>query len=303
MKIITISSFVAAVIAVGATYFISTKPAVAQNEPLKIILPAGSTGSFNARFQIMKPLLEKEWGNKVELIYGKNCVLAKKLIDSETSPVLTIWMPSENINPACDMPIKDQNIIAVETDGLRFCTANITGLTAKDLLKPGNTHTIGVTNPFKEYVRWIDGLNKAANTNLKAVPFGSSGKARKGVLAGDVDFILISPSNSNKLMKSGGSCFFTTLSEGEPKWKLPALKDVVNYDRAEFPQGYFYAAYNMSESQLKELRSLYASIAEGKSKSFNKFAGGKDIKMQGTKTITIEKMREIMTSIYNTWKN
>lgn len=272
------------------------------NQPLKIIIPAGSTGSFNARFEILRPEIEKIWGGNVKLIYGKNCTLAKKLIDAESGPVLTIWMPSENINPRCNMPIEKQNLIAIETDGLRFCTSNSTGLTAKDLLRPGTSYTIGITNPHNEYVRWLNGLNKAAKINLRGVPFGSSGLARRGLLAGDVDFVLISPSNSNKLMKSGGKCFFTTLATDEKKWNLRALKNVVDYDRAVFPQGYFYAGYNMSDDQLSKLRALYSDVAEGNNETFNKFASGKDIKMRGIKTTSVDAMKKIMIDIYNKWK-
>jgi hypothetical protein len=300
MKIITISSFVAAVIAVGATYFISTKPAVAQNEPLKIILPSGSTGSFNARFQIMKPLLEKEWGNKIELIYGKNCKLAKTLLDAEKGPALSIWMVFASAVEGCKVPF-DHPSAAVELNGFRFCTSKASGLTAKDMLNKTKPYTIGVTDPFSVYVELFSDMNKQIGTKLKPVPYTSSGKARRGLLAGDVDFVLMSPSNSNKLMKSDGQCFYSTLKDGEPKWNLPAFRSVVDFDRASLAQGLYYPLFNMSDAQKEVVRKVFALVAAGEVEAFNKFAGGRDVFLKGTNELTPKQMVDVLNKNFRSW--
>lgn len=278
-----------------------TTASAATNDPLKIIIPAGSTGSYNARFEILRPQIEKVWGNDVELVYGKNCILTKKLIEAETGPVLTIWQVALNVIPECDLPVQKQDIVAVEINGLRFCTTNATGLTGKDLLS-GRSYTVGVTSPYEEYVHWLSGLNDSEGTKLKAVPFASTGKARRGLIAGDVDFVLMSPSNSNKLMTSGGKCFFSTLANGEPKWNLPPLRSAVSYNKAVLPQGIFYPGFNMTDGQLNLLRNLYALVALGLNKDFNKFAGGKDINLYGVETMSIPQMNKIMSETYKAWK-
>jgi hypothetical protein len=275
----------------------------AENAPLKIIMPAGSTGSFNARFQILQPILEKAWGNDVQIVYGKNCILAKSLIDAETGPVITIWQVVLNAIPKCAFPVKDQKVIAIEQNGLRFCTSLASGLDIKDLISGDKPRTVGVSAPYEFFVSYFDDMNKTIGTNLKAVPYKSTGVARRGLLAGDVDFVFISASNSNKLMKSGGKCFYSSLASGEPKWKLPAFASAVDFDRAVLPQAISYPGFNMTEAQLNILRGVFAEVAVGKNESFNKFAGGKDVNLNGTQTHSIKKMKKILLELFDAWKH
>ena len=276
-------------------------PVAAYAETLKIIIPGGGSGSYNTRFQLLKSEIEGIWKDDVTTVYGKNCTLAKKLIDSASGPVLTIWQVEYNINPACNFPVEEQEIIAVETNGLRLCTSNTSGRTADDLTRKGAEFTVGHSDPHEEYRKWLDGYNDATGTNLKAVPFGSSGKARKGVIAGDVDFVFISPANSNKLMLSGGKCFFSSLPEGEPKHNLLALQTVSPYKKAAINQGYFYAGFNMSQDQLKALRDLYGMIATGQHSSFTEFALTKDINIRGISQLSMEEMEKLMTDTLSLW--
>lgn len=288
-----------AVMAAATIGLTTVTTAVVAAEPLTIVLPSGSTGTFNIRFQIMKPELERVWGGKIRMVYGKNCILAKKLIEEATSPVLNIWMIASNVVPKCDMPAKDQNLVAIEQNGLRLCTSKATGLSLNDILKPKRVYTVGTPAPFEEYEHWFEGMNAEAGTNFKAVPYSSSGKARRGLLAGDVDLIFISPGNSNKLMKAGGKCFFSTLANGEPKWKLPALNSLVKYSKAILPQGIYYAGFHMTDAQLEKVRSVFRDIASGKNENFNKFAGGKDVKLSAPDS---ETMKRILAEIFEKWK-
>lgn len=303
LKLIAFGLTLAVVLAgVGAYFGLQyTKPVQASEETLKIIIPGGASGSYNTRFQLIKPEIEKMWGSNVEFIYGKNCTRAKKLIDAEKGPVLTIWQVEYNVNPDCNYPVKDQEIIAVETNGIRMCTSSTNGRTAADLFRPGAEYTIGHSDPHEEYRKWLDGFNKATGTNHKAVPFGSSGKARKGVLAGDVDFVFISPTNSNKLMAQGGKCFFSSLPDGEVKHKLSPLASVSPFKKAAINQGYFYAGFNMSAEKLAKLRKLYGEIASGKNSEFTKFTGTKDINMRGIEQMSIREMNNLMDRTLKLW--
>ena len=276
-------------------------PGLAMAETLKIILPGGASGSYNTRFQILKDEIETVWNDDVDIIWGNNCTRTKHLLSKESNPVLTIWQVEYNLNPACDLPVEKQNIIAVETNYIRFCTSNNSGRIAEDLIRPGVSFTVGHSDPHEEYRKWFVGYNKAMNTNLKAVPYGSSGKARKGVLAGDIDFVFISPSNSNKLMSSGGKCFFSTGPIGEDKHNLPALSSVSEYEKASINQGYFYAAFNMSEDDLQKLRDLYGKIALGQNSKFTKFAGTKDINLRGNQQLSNNEMIILMKDTLKLW--
>ena len=293
---------IAASVVIGFSTIASAGAKETKNAPLQVIMPAGSTGSFNARFQILKSIIEKSWGNKVEIVYAKNCILAKKLIDSATGPVITIWQVALNNIPKCAFPIKTQNVIAIEKNGLRVCTSNATGLTAKDFLSGDKQYTVGVSAPFEFFDAYFKGMNKEVGTKLKAIPYKSTGVARRGLLAGDVDFVFISPSNSNKLMKSGGKCFFSSLAKGEPKWKLPALQSATKFSKAVLPQAISYPAFNMTKAQINILRGVFADVAAGKSEKFNKFAGGKDVKLHGTQTIPAKKMKDILLELFEAWK-
>jgi len=275
----------------------------AQAETLKIIIPGGADGSYNTRFQILKSEIKDVWGDKVVSVWGNNRTRTTQLLNSETGPALTIWQAEYNLDKKCVLPLADQKIIAVETNGIRVCTSNSSGRTAEDFTRKGATFTVGHSDPHAEYAKWFEGYNAATGTNLKVIPYGSSGKARKGVLAGDVDFVFISPSNSNKLMKSGGKCFFSSLPQGEPKHNLPALSSVTPYKKAAINQGYFYAGFNLTNDQLTKLRTLYASVASGKNSEFTKFAGTKDIAMQGTDQLSEDEMVKLMTDTLKLWSN
>ena len=251
-------------------------------ETLKIIIPAGPDGSFNTRFQILKAEIEKTWGDDIEFVWGDNCARGKTLVDNEKGPMLTVWDANFNLSEECRFNLTNENVIAVESNYLRFCVAPGSTLNAGSLSQPGASWKVGHSSPHSAYQKWFVGFNSATGTNLTPVPYGSSGKARRGILAGDIDFVFISPSNSNKLMKAGGTCFFSTGPQGEDKHNLPALADITSYDKASINMSVFYGVKNVTKKKTKELRKLFDDIAKGKNTEFTKFAGTKDLYLVGT---------------------
>ena len=251
-------------------------------ETLKIIIPAGPDGSFNTRFQILKGDIEKTWGDNIKFVYGDNCARGKTLVENEKGPMLTIWDANFNLSDKCKFDLTKKNVIAVESNYIRLCVAPGSTLNANSLTTAGASYKVGHSSPHSAYQKWFEGYNKATDTALIPVPYRSSGKVRRGILAGDIDFVFISPSNSNKLMKAGGTCFYSTGPNGESKYNLPSLASVTSFDKAEINQAYFYASKNLSKKKIKVLRKLFDNVANGKITEFTKFAGTKDIYMVGT---------------------
>jgi len=278
---------------------------IAAAETLKIIIPGGGSGSYNTRFQILKPQIEKAWGDSVKVIWANNCTRAKVLLDKETGPTLTIWSTEYNLSEECSLPVAGNNVLAIEKNYLRVCTSANSKLTALHFFSLNRENTVAHSDPHAAYQIWFDELNRATGLHLKAVPYGSSGKARQGVLAGDVDYVFISPTNSNKLMAQGGFCFFTTAPNGEPKHNLPPLSAVVStsvFPKGTIHQGYYYPVFNMSEDKVKTLRVLFDDVANGRHSTFTEFMGTKDILMQGTSNMSDEQFLGFMEDTKNLWK-
>ena len=276
-------------------------------ETLKIILPADASGSYNTRFQILKGEIEstgKKVGlDKVEFVWGDNCARGASLVNNEKGPMITVWDANFNLSEDCRFDLSKKNVIAVENNYIRFCAPPGSNITAESFRAPGSSLKVGHSTPHSAYQKWFEGFNKASGTNLIPVPYGSSGKVRRGALAGDIDMVFISPSNSNKLMKAGGTCFYSTGPDGESKYGMPALKSVTSFDKAAINMSNFYAVKNMSKKQIKAFRQMFDDIAQGKSSEFTKWTGTKDIYLVGTiSTMSTKEMIAFIDESIANWK-
>lgn len=276
-------------------------------ETLKIILPADASGSYNTRFQILKGEIEstgKKVGlDKVEFVWGDNCARGANLVNNEKGPMITIWDANFNLSEDCRFDLSKKNVIAVENNYIRFCAPPGSKITAESFRAPGSSWKVGHSTPHSAYQKWFDGFNQASGTNLIPVPYGSSGKARRGALAGDIDMVFISPSNSNKLMKAGGTCFYSTGPDGEPKYGMPPLASVTSFDKAAINMSNFYAGKNMSRKQMKAFRQMFDDIAQGKSSKFTEWTGTKDIYLVGTvSTMSAKEMIAFIDESIANWK-
>lgn len=290
---LTILSMLASVLFTMTTYA----------ETLKIIIPAGPDGSFNTRFQILKGEIEKTWGDDIKFVWGDNCSRGTSLVNNEKGPMLTVWDANFNLNEECTFNLTEDNVIAVETMFLRMCAAPGSNITSETVTQPGASWKVGHSTPHSAYAKWVAGFNKGTGTKLQPVPYSSSGSARRGVLAGDVDLVFISPSNSNKLMKAGGTCFYSSGPEGESKYKLPALSSITSFDKASINLSAFYSVKNVSKEKVLELRKLFNDIAAGENTEFTKFAGTKDLYLVGTTSqMSTEEMVGFVNETANHWR-
>lgn len=272
-------------------------------ETLKIIIPAGPDGSFNTRFQILKGEIEKTWGDNIKFVWGDNCSRGTSLVNNEKGPMMTVWDANFNLSESCTFNLTKDNVIAVESNYIRFCAAPGSNLNAKSMRESGASWKVGHSTPHSAYSKWMDGFNQASGTNLRPVPYASSGSARRGILAGDIDLVFISPSNSNKLMKAGGTCFYSTGPEGESKHKLPALSSVTSFDKASINMSVFYGVKNVSKEKTLELRKLFNDIAAGENTEFTKFAGTKDLYLVGTTSqMSTGEMVDFVNETTNHWR-
>ena len=290
---LTILSMLASVLFTMTTYA----------ETLKIIIPAGPDGSFNTRFQILKGEIEKTWGDDIKFVWGDNCSRGTSLVNNEKGPMMTVWDANFNLNEECTFSLTEDNVIAVESNYIRFCAAPGSDITADSMRKPGASWKVGHSTPHSAYYKWMDGFNKASGTSLKPVPYASSGSARRGILAGDIDLVFISPSNSNKLMKAGGTCFYSSGPEGESKYKLPALSSITSFDKASINMSVFYGVKNVSKEKTEALRKLFNDIAAGENTEFTKFAGTKDLYLVGTTSqMSTKEMVGFVNETANHWR-
>ena len=268
---------------------------------LKIIIPSGADGSFNTRFQVIKDALEKTWGDDLQFVYGDNCARGKTLVEKEKGPMLTLWDANFNMTEECRFRITKKNVIAVESNYMRLCAAPGSKITRIDVTRRGVDYKVGHSTPHTAYQKWFAAYNDATGTKLSPVPYSSSGSARRGILAGDIDLVFISPSNSNKLMKAGGQCFYSTAPSGEEKHQIPALVGVASFEKATINQAYFYGAKNLSRKEIRSLQELFNDIASGRISQYTEFAGTKDIYLVGTTSQM--KPKDMVDFVDNTTRN
>ena len=286
---------------IAAVMFAASSTIAVAGDTLEIIVPGNMTGAFNTRFQILEPAIEKAIGKEVELNFAGTPARAKVMLDNADGPTLTIWQAMFNISEDSRVNRESMDVLALDTNPHRICAADVSGRTAEDLFTKGAEFTIGHSTPSDLYADWIVGFNKANGTNHKPIPFSSSGNARRGALAGDVDFIFISPSNSNKLMQQGGKCFYTTHPTGEPKHDLPALNTVTDYKAANQRQIYWYGALNVDADTVEALRNMFSEIATNPESEFNEFALTKDIQLISVDSLTADEMDSEISSTIDGW--
>jgi len=272
-------------------------------DSLQFIVPGDGTGSFKPRIQELKQQLSESYGADVDVRWVGNCAKAKQIIQSTVHPTITIWDAGWNTTTECKFDVSTSNIIAVETNYMRFCASNVAVNTSGALIAISGGFKVGHSTPHTAYSKWFDKFNHAAKTNLSPVPYGSSGRARRGMLAGDVDYIFVSPSNANKVMKNGGKCDYSTAPNGEPKYNLAALRTVVDFPEATINQAYFYSSKNVSEADLFALRDLFSFIADDKTSNYNVWADTKDISLSGISKLDTDEMLTLVETTVELWSN
>lgn len=290
----------------SAVLFASTTIAApaAFAEELKIIIPSDPSGAFTIGFRAMEEDLATAWGDDVEFIWTGNCANGVSTIENINGPWISIWNLDFNLDKSCkNWPTKDQ-ILAVDSSGLRLCVRGDSELTLDDFTKPNDKEILlGHSTPAPVFEAWVEDLNLATGANVKNVPYNSSGRARRGLLAGDVDAVFITTSNSNRLMNSGnGKCIATTHPDGEERYGMPALKDAVDFPFNTLTNVAYYFSGNMNDEQTDNLRDFFSELASGSNPEMVKFQKTLDIELFGADQIGVDGMYDYMEKVLDTWK-
>ena len=276
----------------------------AYSEELKVIIPSDPSGSYTVRFRIIEESLKETWGDDIEYVWTGNCANGLSTINNIRGPWISMLDVASNLNESCtNWPAKEE-VLAVESSPVRLCVRADSELTLDDFTKPNdNKILLGHSTPANVFQSWAENFNLAAGSNIQNVPYNSSGGARRGLLAGDVDAVFISTGNSNKLMNSGdGKCLATTNPNGEDRYGLPALKDSIDFPYSTMSLVNYYFGGNMTDSKYNSLRDFFSTLADGTNPEVVKYQNALDLTLVSEGQAGIDGMYDILGQSLNTWK-
>lgn len=294
MKKMIKNSLLAMTLLFGSTIGISTSFA----EELKIIIPSDPSGGATIRFKAIEDDLKKAWGDNVEFVWTGNCANGVNTIKNTTGPWISIWWLDMNMVDSCkNIPTKQQ-IIAVDSSPFRICVRKDSKLTLKDFTSPGkDIIRLGHPSPMQIYQSWISGFNSVTNGNIQSVPYNSSGKALKGLIAGDIDAVLISPPNANKLMKNNnGICIASTDPNGESKYNLPALADHVDFKFNILQSFAYYFVGNMDYEDTQKIKDLFVNLTKGSNPNFLEYQKNMDSHLKSEQEVGIDGLFKLLNN-------
>lgn len=216
----------------------------------------GGTAYDNAEMII--PILEKETGYKINKIIVDSCVGATIYMKSSKNPTIWIMNTLNHEDQGCSQQATKESFIGSAWGrAMAFCSMDsLDEAVAK--LKAGNRLTFAVSNSYGQHM--IDPLVQVTGTPMKFVPYGSSGKALKGFLAGDTDMMYTNmPKAVSGVTKNGISCWANT---GPAKiLDMVPMRDLFPEYKYNDIQTFTYLdSANLSKEELKVFRKAWSGV-------------------------------------------
>ena len=217
---------------------------------------AGGTAYDNA--EMIVPILEKETGYKINKIIVDSCVGASIYMKSSKNPTIWIMNTLNHEDQGCDQQATEESFIGTAWGrAMAFCSMDtLDEAVAK--LKAGNRLTFAVSNSYGQHM--IDPLVEVTGTPMKFIPYGSSGKALKGFVAGDTDMMYTNmPKAISGVTKNGISCWANT---GPAKiLDMEPMKDLFPEYKYNDIQTFTYLdSANLSKKELKAFRQAWSDV-------------------------------------------
>ena len=286
-------------------------------EKLFIVNPASNTGNTFKMSNAFKKDFE-EAGYDVELISpGDKCkaylMLQKVKKIAPTFYVVSPWeqakakagLLGKNCGPV--EPEEDKLIMAY-LDHSHVCTFKHKDSPNK-LFTIGSSYTIGTVYPSKFWQGLVNQLNDTAYTNHKRIEYSGSGKARAALLAGEIDYALLSTGNTMKVESNGGVCTAEITKHNPIKYGI-TMNDLIMPTKGfkhETPFDSSIASgwhlFGASNEQIKKVRMLVKNWYHSTDSAIIKYFGGKHpVNNYAWDTANSEKIIWIKDAI-ETWAN
>jgi hypothetical protein len=241
--------------------FVTTSFANAKTIDYLVQGTPGGTAFDNA--ELIIPTLEAETGYKINKVIVDSCVGASIYMKSSKNPTITITNSLNHEDAGCDMQATEETFIgAAWGRAMAFCSMD-TLEEAMKKLRAGKRLTFAVSNSYGQHM--IDPLVEVTGTPMKFIPYGSSGKALKGFVAGDTDMMYTNmPKAVSGVTKNGISCWANTgpakILDMEPMADL--FPDYKYNDIQTFT---YLDSRNLSKKQLKKFRAAWSSVLASES--------------------------------------
>lgn len=233
-----------------------------------------NTGSASGGFAMQSTALAKDltdfFGYDINFENPGDACVAAGIIQKTNSPLIMPW---------------STDLEAVGRDGLGCATFDLDSATVlqynilpyrvctmtHDDFSTGST--IGHSSPKFVFERAAEALNTAVGSNLKAIGYDGSGNTRKALLSGEVDFVILSPKHSKKVMAEGAKCIWE-FSDGTTPGLIHLQAEYPDVDRLSLSTEEVFIALNMTGDQLNMLKNQVQVIHTTQGSAVNTLTAG-----------------------------
>jgi hypothetical protein len=232
---------------------------VANAKTIDYLVTGTAGGSAYDDAELFIPILEKETGYTINKVIVDSCAGATIYLKTSKNPSIfrinTVLHESE---PGCDLlPTEDSFIGTAWGRAMAFCSMDSLDA-AVQKLRAGNRLTFAVSNSYGQHM--IDPLVEVTGTPMKFIPYGSSGKALKGFVAGDTDMMYTNmPKAVSGVTNNGISCWANT---GPTKiLDMEPMRDLFPEYKYNDIQTFTYVnSANLSKKDVKKFRKAWTQL-------------------------------------------
>ncbi len=236
------------------------------------ILNAGSkTGSFAMQMTAVSKDLQKKYDIDLK-IPGDYCT-ALQMLKNIKGPVLMPWANDfeaigRDGNGCATFEVKPTQVVRYDSTVMCLCSMKHD---ADSLMK--NKHKVGHTMPANPFSRALEAINKSFGADIKPIAYDGSGATKTGLYNGEVDYAMVSIKHGRDIIKNGGNCYYEFSANKDSNLVALATLDpgntllIAGYDAV-------WLALNMSDTQVKTLRSAIKSIHNDPSTAMYEYTQG-----------------------------
>lgn len=198
---------IAAMISVLALAMTAGTSFAVEKEKLTVVITGSANGTFNMTTRLFNEHLKTVYD--VTLINGDGCTAGFNAINGITdTPVLFLSAADDMAafesgkNIACGLALtREEFLVTAWVNTHVVCTGKDSGLTWKTFSNPNVAKATLGTDRGLYKIR--NTLNEYFGNTFKWVPYNGSGSLYRGMVAGDVDYILINSLRAHKGHASG----------------------------------------------------------------------------------------------------
>lgn len=239
-----------------------------------------NAGSKTGSFAIQMTALSQDLGDQFDVdlkIPGDHCT-ALSMMDDIKGPFI---MPYANDHEAigrdgdgcATLSFEPAQVIRYDTTAFAICSMN-----GDNDSFMNTANTVGHSLPATVFARSIEAINQSFGADLTPIPYDGSGATKTALYNGEVDYVLLSIKHGRDIMSNGGKCHYEFSNDANSE--LVAL-GTLDSNNKQFIAGYdaVWLAYNMTDEQIANIKSLIADIHANPSSGMYEYTnGGQNLK-------------------------